>query len=148
MFGSKNDLEAVWRDGVKRSINRATIQERQLLEAFGDPETIPARIASRYVDLLEARVAQPAFHPNGAQRVLDLGAAVFALLRIAPDDDDRVLSLINVTAEDQTVRIPAAELGLAGVELVDLVHQERLHPHGPTLELTLAPYQVMWLKAV
>jgi sucrose phosphorylase len=146
MFGSQNDIEAVYRDGSKRSINRGTIQEAQLFEAFGNPESIPARIAKRYVRLLETRVSEQAFHPNGEQQVLDIGPKVFALLRISPDHNSRVLSLINVSEKPVALNLTLDDAGLKGQVMKDLI-TEKLYPlEGDDRELTLDPYQVLWLK--
>jgi sucrose phosphorylase len=142
MFGSRNDVEAVYRDGVQRSINRSAIQERRLFEAFGDPASVPARIATRYIDLLEARVATPAFHPAAEQRVLDVDHRVLAVLRTSADFTSCVLSLINVSSEDVAVTLDLAALGLDG-PLADLVSEDELEvEHG---RIQLAPYQVSWL---
>ncbi len=146
MFGSQNDIEAVYRDGSKRSINRGAIQERQLFEAFGNPESIPARIARRYVRLLEAKVNEPAFHPNGEQKVLDIDSRIFALLRISPDHGSRVLSLINVTEKSVNLKMPVEEVGFKADTMTDLVTEVVYSPEGNEWELKLDPYQVLWLK--
>lgn len=65
LFGAKNDVEAVHREGVKRSINRTALREEALFDAFAEPNSLPARIGSRFIGLLEARTAEPAFHRTG-----------------------------------------------------------------------------------
>lgn len=146
MFGSRNDLEAVYREDSKRSINRTAVQEDRLFEAFGNPDSIPARIAKRYVALLERRVAEPAFHPNGEQKVFNLDPRVFALLRTAPDGSSKALSLINVSMERVPVEVPLARSGLAGGVFEDLVGGTEFRPDSDPWRLLLDPYQVVWLK--
>jgi len=146
MFGSRNDLDAVYREDSKRSINRTAMRESRLFEAFGNPDSIPARIAKRYVHLLEKRVGEPAFHPNGKQEVFSLDPRVFALLRTAPDGSSGVLSLINVSMEQVSVEVPLARTGMAGTVLVDLVGGTEFKPGSDPWRLVLEPYQVVWLR--
>jgi sucrose phosphorylase len=145
MFGSRNDVEAVYQEDSKRSINRGRIQEKDLFEAFGDPESIPARVAKRYVKLLEIRVNEKAFHPNGEQEILDVTPSVFAVLRMSPDKSSRVLSLINVTKEDVTLSVPLDVVGFGGGEMRDLSSGEQFTPEVGPWEFKLNPYQVAWL---
>lgn len=146
MFGSKNDLEAVYLEASKRSINRGKILEKRLFEAFGDPDSIPARIAKRYIRLLERRVKEPAFHPNAGQEVLYLDSRVFAILRISPDGTSRILSLINVTEDKVELSLPLDKMGMNGDALHEVVTDTDLKPDSDPWHLTLGPYRVMWLK--
>ncbi len=147
MFGSANDVEAVHRDGAYRSINRSAINERQLLEAFGDWDSIPARIARSYIRLLELRVNEPSFHPNGEQEVLDLGSGVFVVKRTSPDFESRVLSLINVTSEAVSVVIPLREIGMGEKALFEMTASREIAPETNPWHLIMEPYQIMWLKS-
>ena len=145
-FGLRNDVESALRDGCRRSINRSAIDERALFAAFADPDSAEARIARRFVDLLEARVAEPAFHPNGAQQVLDLGSRVLAVRRDPLSGGRPVLAVINVTDRPITLRIPLAEAGLEPGEAIDLVAGSTYAVEGPTWLVELEPYQVAWFR--
>jgi glucosylglycerate phosphorylase len=139
LFGARNDVEAVRRDGVKRSINRSAMREDDLFDAFAEPGSLPSRIASRFIAMLEKRTSETAFHPNGAQRVLQLDRRVFALLRTAPGGGSTVLCLVNVSGE----RVPL---------LLENVLAGRLHDvlSGRSIDagsLDLGPYETLWLKA-
>lgn len=145
LFGSRNDVEAVKREGVKRSINRTSLREEALFDAFAEPDSLPARIASRFIPLLEKRTTDAAFHPNGAQRVLNADPRVFALLRISPDPgDSRVLCLANVSEESVPLVIPREESGLSSARLSDILAGRTIE--GDVAVLTLKPYEVLWLK--
>jgi len=146
IFGSRNDVEAVFREDSRRSINRSAIDERRLFEKLGDPESVAARIARAYVDLLEVRVAEPAFHPAADQRVLDLDSRVFAVVRTPVGGGQAVLSLINVSADEVEISLAAADAGLRPGPLQDLVGECSLNSDG-SIELRLPPYGVCWLKA-
>ncbi|MBN2301849.1 MAG: sugar phosphorylase [Lentisphaerae bacterium] len=145
MFASSNDIDAVSRDGVKRNINRSALYEDRIIDIFMERGSIERRITDRFMDLLAIRTNEPAFHPNGAQKILDLGNDVFALIRTSPDDTSRILSLINVTSHKITVKIPLADIGLKG-ELYDLIREEAVFPNSDIWSVELAPYRVAWFK--
>jgi len=93
--------------------------------------------------MLAARAAAPAFHPAGKQRILQLGDAVFALIRAAPDGAQEVCCLHNVTARPQAVTLDWP----APPNTVDLI-TVRPHPYQPGRALRLEPYQSLWLAPV
>jgi len=144
--GSKNDQEAVRRDHSKRSISRGSVFEKDLMEMFGNPDSIGTHIMKQHGKLLMKRVSEPAFHPNGEQMVFELDPRVFALLRIAPGRKSLILSLINVTKESVSVDVPLAEAGLQGSPLCDILTDTRFEPGGDPWQFTLAPYEIVWLK--
>lgn len=145
-FGARNDLEAVRRDGQARSINRAAIREEWLFDQFADPSSVPSRTASRFIDLLERRAAEPAFHPAAPQRVLRLDPRLFALVRTARGGGSAVLAVTEVSGAPVEARVRLAETGLADAPFVDLVTGRELRPEGGEIVLRLSPYQVAWLR--
>jgi sucrose phosphorylase len=146
LIGHRNDTEAVFREESLRSINRSAIDERKLFEVLEDPDGVPARIAGRYVSLLERRIAEPAFHPLAPQRVLDLEPRVFAVLRSSVGRDEQILCLINVSSQDVSIEVPETELLPNESKMVDLVGGQEIAPSGGALSVDLAPYQVCWMK--
>jgi glycosidase len=102
LFGSRGWVEGVRQSGQNRSINREKLDYQKLQAELNDPDSLRARVYSRYHDLLARRAALPAFHPNGKQEILDMGAAVFALRRTSPDGKHCVLCLQNITSREQT----------------------------------------------
>jgi sucrose phosphorylase len=145
LIGHRNDTEAVFREGSLRSINRSAIDERRLFEVLEKPDGVPARIAGRYVDLLERRIAEPAFHPHARQRVLDLDRRVFAVLRTASDASSQILCLVNVSDARCSVEVPLTEVAWSGAGVVDLVNGDAMVVEG-RLVVNLQSYQVRWLK--
>ncbi len=144
-FGSRNDLEAVLREGSARAINRPALEEAKLLATFSDPGSVHSRIARGFIDLLELRTADPAFHPGAPQEVFDLDRRVFAVLRTARDGSSRVLVLINVSAERVPVRVPLRESGMEGA-VMDLIEGRRYaETVAGGLQLQLEPYAIVWL---
>lgn len=116
LFGSRN-----WREGVEqtrhnRTINRQKLERNPLESELADLNSLRAQVFGRYRERLLLRAANPAFHPHGGQKVLDVGPGVFGLLRTAPDGAHPVTCLQNVTAQAQSA-----------------------------LGHTLAPYQTLWI---
>jgi sucrose phosphorylase len=138
LFGSRNYPEGVEETGRYRSINREKLRRADLEAALADSDSVRARVYAAYRHLLAVRREHPAFHPVGAQRVLDLGPALFALTRTAPDERETLLCLHNVTGEAQTV---ALSPDVAAVSLRDILNGEVYNGEA----LTLAPYQILWL---
>ena len=141
LFGSRNYLEGVEATGRYRSINREKLRRAELETALADPDTVRARVYTTYRRLLVARRKHSAFHPNGALCVLDLGPAVFALTRSAPDGSETLLCLHNVTGEAQEV---TCSPDVAMTPLQDIVGGDVYEEET----LTLAPYQILWLLSV
>jgi sucrose phosphorylase len=94
--------------------------------------------------LLQARRASAAFHPHGEQQVLDYGEAIFALLRLSPNGDQRVLCLHNITNQPQLVLVNwKATFPLSSGSLIDLITQAEQPLAG---NVVLKPYQTLWLR--
>ncbi|RMF00225.1 MAG: sugar phosphorylase, partial [Chloroflexi bacterium] len=91
LFGSANDHAGVAQTGRARSINRQKWQLAEIEAALANPESRAAQVFRRYRQLLAARAASPAFHPNGGQRILPGNPATFNLLRTSPDGSARLL---------------------------------------------------------
>jgi sucrose phosphorylase len=157
LFGSHGWPEGVRLTGRQRSINRQKCDRAGLERELGNPATLRRHVFTRYAQLLKARAASPAFHPYGEQRLAPevCREALFALWRIAPDGNERVVCLHNVSRQPQQVQLnlwpKARYTRTAPLEkvtgLTDLVNGQWLEaPSGPTLKIDLAPYQVSWLK--
>lgn len=138
LFGSRNYLEGVQETGRYRSINREKFERADLEAAMADPDSVPARVYNAYRQLLVVRREHPAFHPNGVQRILDLGSAVFTLMRTAPDESETLICLHNVTGETQEIALPQD----ATVRPLWGILTDRIYDQGT---VTLAPYQILWL---
>jgi sucrose phosphorylase len=144
VFGARNDTAAALAGQEKRSINRKTIDEPALVEMLLDRKSWVRQVASRFRRMARRRIAEPAFHPNSPQRVLDAGDAVFAVLRGAPGGPRPVLALTNVTPRGQTVALNTAALGLESAAFLDILTGAAV-AGGPRLQATLKPYGVLWL---
>jgi glucosylglycerate phosphorylase len=102
LFGSRGWKEGVKLTGQNRTINRQKL-DRTLLETELDtPASLRAQVFNRYRNLITQRAANPAFHPQGQQTVLDMGTGIFALSRTSPDSKHQMLCLQNITFVEQT----------------------------------------------
>lgn len=134
LFGSRGWLEGVKETGRNRTINRQKCDRGMLEEELNDPSSLRSRVFKRYTQLLKLRSASAAFHPHSSQQILDYGAPLFALLRISPNEGERVLCLHNVSPQPCVVTL--------NFEIAtDLISDIKFNKY-----LTLSPYQVVWLK--
>ena len=146
LFGTKNDIAAVMDTDTKRDINRTVINYDTLIETLENPDTLTSRIIRKLNALIIIRTKQRAFHPNGAQKILNLKPEIFAVLRTAPDKSQAILSLINVTDKTCAVTIPMDTIGLSKENWYDLISQKTYAFTDENITLTLEPYDVVWLE--
>ncbi len=147
LFGSTGWPEGVALTGSKRAINRQKCARSLLVEELQDVGSRRARVFSGLRRLLAARSSSRCFHPQGAQRVLPAEGAVFAVLRVAPDDTDGVLCLQNVSGKQQVAEVDWEDIwGFVPSELKDLV-SGRLLAVTDSQGVALEPYEVAWLQA-
>ncbi len=145
LFGSRSCRPCWEETGHARSLNREKFWLAEIRRDLADPATLRAQVFGGYRHLLRVYQEQFGAHPGARQRVLRLGAGVFALLRTA-DDGHRVLCVTNVTAEAVRVGINLAAHRLPGVaECADALSGEASTVQAGVLACQLGPYQVRWL---
>ena len=66
-------------------------------------------------------------------------------MRISPDADQRILSLINVTDQLEGLVVGADDLGVQVTVWRDLVGEGEWRAEDGRLRMELEPYQVVWL---
>ena len=147
LVGTRNDVEAVHRNGSKRDINRTAIDEQELLALFADPTTVTAQVTRRLIELLEKRTTHAAFHPAAPQEVLELSPHLFAVLRRCREGDGGLLAVTNITPELVSATIDLAPHG-TGTDgtLTDLISGDPFPIREGQLTLALEPYRVLWLE--
>lgn len=124
LFGSRNDCAGADTSGIPRRINRQKLSRAELEAGLADAISLRALVFGGLTQLLEQRRASPAFAPGAKQRLLELDARVFAVIRESADGADRMLCLHNVSNETVTLA--------SGKE------------SGPVVKLL--PYEVRWQK--
>jgi glucosylglycerate phosphorylase len=145
LVGSRSCQSCYQDTGRARSLNREKFQLEALEIELANPYSSMSRVLSGYQRMLEVRRKHTAFHPKGNQRILDIGDQIIGLLRTAPDHQEQVLCLINIVPEQHI--IPAVRIlkeKLDSRDYVDLLSGARINLSDG---LTIAGYQVLWLKS-
>jgi sucrose phosphorylase len=144
LFGLRGWLEGVEKTGRNRTINREKLQYDEVQNELANENSLRYNVFAKFSQLLKVRSGNPAFHPRGTQRILNLHPSVFALERISPDGNSRVLCLHNVSAKQI-----AFETGYVwSVPKVESSQENLLSKASGRLlaEITLEPYQVLWME--
>jgi sucrose phosphorylase len=149
LIGSRSWQEGVVQTGRNRTINREKLDRARLERELADQASLRHQVFAAYRRLLHTRAAEPAFHPYGGQRVLELNDAVFAFLRTACDGSSPVLCAHNVSDQVQLVNVPAG-LGSEAGNQFDLLSGE-VYASGQDDDqdgwtLALPPYAVRWVR--
>ena len=148
LFGMRNCTTCLEETGRARSINREKFQRAAIEEMLVDSDNRETAIFDGYTKMLRIRKAHSAFHPFGAQRVLKLIPPVFALLRTAPEEDEYVLCLVNISAEPVSLEIDLVCVGLGSIETwQELISGKLFHAKQHHLRVDLREYQYLWLHS-
>jgi glycosidase len=136
LFGSRGWPEGVALTGQNRTINRQKFDRAEVERELLDPQARRHHVFNRLKRLLQIRSASSTFHPQSEQRVLKMSDSAFVVERISAAE--QVLCLHNVSAQQQTIQLES-QWHMA----TDLVAAHKVA--GRTV--TLAPYQVVWLRS-
>ena len=131
LLGSENDIAGMEESGINRRINREKLDIDTLTQELSVSGSLRARVYNELTRLLNIRQQQPAFSPASTQRVLDLGAGAFGLVR--GEGAGSVTYAVNVTAQPQSIT-----LDMDGFELVCEQAIDR--------NITLQPGQFVWVR--
>jgi sucrose phosphorylase len=148
MLGSRNYHAGVELTGRFRSINREKFERAALEAELADPNSLRSQVFRRYAHLLRARAGQVAFCPDSSQSIVSASDALFVLLRTSPDSREQVLCVHNVSGATQPLEIAPEALSIEpGTQMRDLLSGEAFTVDwGGALAITVAPYQVLWLR--
>ena len=148
LIATPNNYRGFVFTGQARTINRRSWREQAILNLLEDPDTNTARVFKEYIRLLGIRSKHPAFHPYGAQRVLDFEDGLFGIERISPDSTESIVVISNLTSEIRTIPYMAViqvftKTNIA-VSWLELIKGRTIEPTA-TGKLTMAPYETLWL---
>jgi sucrose phosphorylase len=144
LTATHNDPAGVQRTGQPRSINRKRWQAGELNNLLDDASTPTSRVFREYTRLLRLRARHAAFHPDGAQSVVQLGDGLFAIERTSPDDTQRLLCINNLTPRPQQFDYEQIDTSAGEHPWHDLIEAQD-HDSDAAGKLTLQPYQTVWL---
>lgn len=139
-------MQLALRTGTRRDVNRSSVDPVIIRQNLADGGSKLSLIRESLGRLLQVRVRQRAFHPNGRQSVLRLSPQVFALLRTSPDGAEHLLALANVSDRPCDLRVPVEQAGVGLVNWYDFVSGRGWSARGGCLSLALGPYDVLWVK--
>lgn len=134
MLGSRNDYEGVERLGYNRAINRQRFQIREIIFKLKDETTLSQHVYCKLSRLVNIRRSSRAFHPDSR---FDIDGLTSVVMRITRESTagERIVALFNISDRNQTIAIDIKN----GFELISEVNVSGK-------ELTLRPWQVMWIK--
>lgn len=134
ILGSRNDYEGVERLGYNRAINRKKYTAGQVDLELNNKNSIRHKIYSRLSEFIAIRRGESAFHPVAQAFFESLDEQILKIVRVA-EKGERITALFNFSNNVHTVYGDT----LTGMELLS----------GQAVsgkELTLNPWQVMWIK--
>ncbi|EOF9297363.1 sugar phosphorylase [Enterobacter bugandensis] len=134
ILGSRNDYEGVERLGYNRAINRKKYTAGQVDLELNNKNSIRHKIYSRLSEFIAIRRGESAFHPDAKAFFESLDEQILKIVRVAKNGE-RITALFNFSNNVHAVYGDT----LTGMELLS----------GQAVsgkELTLNPWQVMWIK--
>ena len=137
LIGSRSWRAGVAITGHNRTINRQKFQRNEIWPELQNPTSPRGRIYREYARLLRARSSSPAFDPFGEQQVFSLHPAALVIRRDVPGS--RVWCCFNLSEEAIKLALPEDVQFWRNIldPDTDLRYSSR--------DLTLQPYQVLWL---
>ena len=106
LLGASNDVSGAEESGIPRRINRHKYKLAEL-------DALLANGAQRQVfdglrTLIEKRAAEPAFHPDAPQEVIEAPDGLLAFQRTSLDGSRRVCVVVNVSGADLNYTLPTS----------------------------------------
>ncbi|BDX06886.1 sugar phosphorylase [Planctobacterium marinum] len=142
MLGTANDYEKLKNTHHNRAINRKRWDYDMLTMELGSKFNHHQKVLNRMKQLIDIRTRQKAFHPNAIQFTLHLGLQLFGFWRQSMDRRQSIFCISNITDEPQILRM--GELNLTVTDTWrDLITDTKIS--DPMEEVTLQPYQTVWL---
>ena len=149
LIGTSNDINAVKTSNSNRAINRTVFDGDALIaKTLKDPNSKLFHINWELERIIPVRTKHRAFHPNGGQKILKISPHVFAVFRTSPEHDQHILSLTNVINDSISIQISIYSLDLTETEWNDLINGGEWIAERGELNVTLSPYEVVWLAPV
>ncbi len=144
LMATPNYLEGMEATGQNRTINRKKWEVTELNALLEDETTAQSRVFQGLVRLLRRRSNYKAFHPDGEQRVLEMGNSFFVVLRRSPDRTETILCIFNFSGERQIIKNPQdTEMARKIKSFYDIVSGKTFG--SGKKGITLEPYQFLWL---
>ena len=135
LLGSENWNEGPKINGHNRAINREKLLIEEISRELSDESSRRGKVYQLLKRMIKARKANPCFHPEASQQVVESPKEVFALLRYT--ENHKVLCLNNMSSK------PVSYDTLCSSAL-DLITQRKVYADQG--KITLNPYETLWLQ--
>ncbi len=139
LVGSRNYHDGVKHTGINRTINREKYHVDWLESELSTQGTLAKNMLDSYKRLISIRTNEIAFNPFGTFEFLDLDSRLLVLDQHCRQEKEHVLAIHNFSNETVNLKLPDEY----AAELFDLLSPFRV---DESREVTLEPYQMMWLK--
>ena len=140
LVGTPNYAPGVTESGIPRRINRRKYDYSELEAAIATQGSAQQRIFVGYQNLLDTRIQQRAFHPDGPSAIVRTGhPGILSFLRTSPGRDQAILVLANMTGQHQSLKLEDTQLQRLTFDLIS--GQPKVE--SPTVELD--PMEIVWL---
>ncbi|WET42570.1 sugar phosphorylase [Citrobacter enshiensis] len=134
ILGSRNDYDGVEKLGYNRAINRKKYDIDEIEAELSSTETLRYDVYRALSRLIKLRREHCAFHPDSGFDIGNITPSVMQITRTA-ENGEVIIALFNISEKCQTISDDA-------VTGFDLISEKEIN----TKELTLDPWQVMWIK--
>lgn len=148
LVGSRNYHEGVKHSGVNRAINREKYNIDWLESELLKQGSLGKRMLDSFKRLISIRINEKAFDPFGKFEFLDLDERLFVIDQKCKENIERILVIHNFSNETVSCKIPEHIEG----KLCDILTSNSIMSNSDSAdnkdsnEITLEPYQIMWLK--
>ena len=139
LVGSRNYHDGVKHTGINRSINREKFHIDWLENELSEQSNLSKIIFDSYRRLISIRINEKAFNPFGDFSFFDLEPRLFVVQQACSDNKEYVFAIHNFSNEQVKCIIPD-EITLPLKDLLSSYEVDQ------TRQVTLEPYQIMWLK--
>ncbi|WP_421716560.1 alpha-amylase family glycosyl hydrolase [Arcobacter arenosus] len=146
LVGSRNYHDGVKHSGSNRTINREKYNFDWLENELSTQGSLAKRMLDSYKRLISIRINEKSFNPFGDFEFLDLDERLFVVDQISRDNKERILAIHNFSNEEVTVAVPENITSPLCDILSANCNQYECDDCKTRREITLEPYQMMWLK--
>lgn len=146
LVGSRNYYDGVKHSGINRTINREKYNIDWLENELSKQGSLPKRMLDSYKRLISIRINEEAFNPFGEFEILDLDERIFAIDQKCCGNVERIIALHNFSDEVVTCKLPNDIHSNMCDILTSNCTITANENQNESEEVTLEPYQIMWLK--
>lgn len=146
LVGSRNYHDGVKHSGVNRTINREKYNMDWLENELSTQGTLAKKMLDSYKRLISIRINEKAFNPFGKFEFLDLDSRLFVIDQQSIDNEERIIAIHNFSNEKVSCSLPSNIITSLCDILTSNCSLSNTENYKKQKEITLEPYQIMWLK--